>query len=339
MTHPIPIAPRGALAAWALSALAFAQGPTPATLDSESAGAAASLVANPRAWLPADELLCFKIEVTLGPVRSLDVGSVRLRSAVEPPLLAAAVPASSGADEDGQLIGSLESLAKGSYLGHEVVHSYRTRWYAGDQPRIELVEKLRGSRTRTRELSFGPSDEGWQLAYRRDGHCKGCDDDDHVVEGGLLWGEDHHCDDCERPDHHVWRDYEYIPIPADAVDIVSALYLARSFLKSEQAESSLHLVNKDELWTVRLRRGERRRIETDAGEFDCVRVLLGPEQVGGDELGEEGKARFEALFGLHGDISLWVDRRGAFPVVIEGTVPLGPFDVAIKASLTRREGG
>ena len=220
-----------------------------------------------------------------------------------------------------------------------MVHSYRTRWYEGDQPRIELLEKLRGSRTRTRELSIGASEEGWQLEYRRDGHCKGCDDDAHVVEGAMFWSDPHHCDDCERPEHHLWRQYEYLDVPADTVDILSAIYLARSFLQSQQAETSLHLVNKDELWDVSLRRGETRRIETKAGEFECVRVLLGPRHVGGDELGEEGKAHFEALFGLHGDISLWVERERAFPVVIEGTVPLGPFDVAIKASLTRREGG
>ena len=238
---------------------------------------APDLVANPHAWLPADEVLTFKIEVTLGPVRSLDVGSVRLRSILEAPVAAAAVAASAGSDEERRLIGSLESLAKGSYLGHEVVHSYRTRWYEGDQPRIELSEKLRGSRTRSRELSIGASEEGcWQLEYRRDGHCKGCDDDAHVVEGAMFWSDPHHCDDCERPEHHIWREYEYLDVPAGTVDIVSALYLARTFLQSQQAETNLHLVNKDELWDVSLRRGDTRRIETKAGEFECVRVLLGP---------------------------------------------------------------
>jgi hypothetical protein len=331
--------PRALHGAFAACALAFAQGPTPTAVDAEEACAPVNLVENPRAWLPSDELLSFKIEVTLGPVRHLDVGSVRLRSILEPPVVAAAVPAASGSDGEARLVGSLESLAKGSYLGHEVIHSYRTRWYASDQPRIVLVEKLRGSKTRTRELSIGASAEGWQLAYRRDGHCKGCRDDAHLVEGKMFWSEEHHCDDCERPEHHVWRAYEHIPVPADTVDIVSALYLARSFLQSDQAETTLNLVNKDEIWAVRLRRGEAQRIETPAGDFECVRVLLGPIQVGGDELGEEGRTRFEALFGLHGDISLWVERERAFPVVIEGTVPLGPFDVAIKASLTRREGG
>ena len=127
--------------------------------------------------------------------------------------------------------------------------------------------------------------------------------------------------------------------PPNTVDIVSALYLARSFLRSEQAETRLNLVNNDEIWAVSLRRGDTRRIKTPAGEFECVRVLLGPQHVGGDELGEQGKAHFEALFGLHGDISVWVELEQAFPVVIEGKVPLGPFDVAIKASLIRREGG
>ena len=48
--------------------------------------------------------------------------------------------------------------------------------------------------------------------------------------------------------------------------------------------------------------------------------------------------RFEALFGLHGDLGVWVDRKGGFPVVIEGEAPFGPFSVAVKASLVSRRG-
>jgi len=88
---------------------------------------------------------------------------------------------------------------------------------------------------------------------------------------------------------------------------------------------------------VSLRRGGTRKIKTPAGTFDCMRVLIGPQLAAGDGLGDEAAARFEALFGLHGDIGVWVDKAGGFPVVIEGSAPFGPFDVAVKASLTSRD--
>ena len=103
MTHRTPVAPRGAsaLAAFALAALAAGQTPITTTAAIEEACRPLDLVENLDAWLPADEVLNFKIEVTLGPVRSLDVGSVRLRSILEPPVVAAAVPASTGSTRAG----------------------------------------------------------------------------------------------------------------------------------------------------------------------------------------------------------------------------------------------
>jgi hypothetical protein len=243
-----------------------------------------------------------------------------------------------GADSHG-LIGTIDTLAKGGYLGHEVIHSIQVRWYVGTHPRIEIQEELRGSRSSNRVVRIGEIEGKWQVEYGRDRHCKDCQDKRHYVEGFLPWSKPSHCDGCQRLDHRVWRPYEYLEVPQDAIDMVSALYFARGFLLSDQEETDLSLVNHDELWSVRLRRGGTRTVETPAGKFDCMRVLIGPRLAAGEALDGEHAERFEALFGLHGDIGVWVDRRGGFPVVIEGSAPFGPFDVAIKASLVSRTGG
>jgi len=337
----MPTALRLGSGALALLALASLDDPPPAPQNGvaiEGSSRPGLLQQDPRDWLPPDEMLRFGVEVTLGPVRGLDVGSVTMRSVLVPDTGESAVEASAESGDSRRLIGTIETLAKGGYLGYEVVHSYAVRWYVGNRPRIEQVEKLRGSRTRTHELRLGEGGGRWQLEYRRDRHCKGCDDRAHFVKGAMPWSGRKHCKDCERPEHHVWKPYQYLDVPCDAVDILSALYLARGFLRSEASEATLHLVNQDELWAVRLARGETREIETEAGTFDCVRVLIGPQLAAGDALGEQANKRFEALFGLHGNMSVWVDRKGAFPVRIEGSAPFGPFDVAIKATLTQRQG-
>jgi hypothetical protein len=290
---------------------------------------------DPRDWLPSNESLSFKVEVTFGPVRGLDVGRVTLSALRVPGADGPAVEA--GADSR-KLIGTIDTLAKGGYLGHEVVHSYAVRWYVGSQPRIEVQERLRGSRSSSRELRVGQLEGGWQLEYRKDRHCKGCKDKSHYVDGMMPWSKPSHCKDCERLEHRVWRDFKYMDVPEDAIDIVSSLYFARGFLLSGQDETTLALINQDELWSVRLRRGGTRTIKTPAGTFDCMRVLIGPELAAGDGLGEEAAERFEALFGLHGDLGVWVDRKGGFPVIIEGEAPFGPFSVAVKASLVSRRG-
>jgi Protein of unknown function (DUF3108) len=293
---------------------------------------------DPRAWLPANESLRFKVEVTVGPVRGLDVGKVLLECSKAPELEDQPIEAAQE-NASRRLIGTIKTVAKGGYLGYEVLHTIGVNWYIGSRPRIELDESLRGSNCSAREIRVGEDSGQWKLEYRKDRHCKGCKNKKHFVDGLMPWSDPHHCKDCERPEHRVWRDYKYLDIPPDSMDMVSALYFARSFVRSGQPSLTLSLINQDELWTVELQRGEQRAIETPAGEFDCVRVLIGPKLAAGEGMGPEASERFEALFGLHGNISLWVDKAGGFPVRIEGKAPFGPLDVAIKASLTDRDGG
>ncbi len=300
--------------------------------------------------MPAEETLRYKVEVTLGPVRGLDVGDVTLhawRAPEQPPdqplgpaYAAAVQPLAVEANASQERpVGTIESVARGGFMGHELLHTILVNWYAGRDPRVEVFDERRGSRSSTRELRLLERGGRWQAEYRKDRHCKGCEDRGHFTDGFLPWSDPSHCDDCYQVGHRVWRPPQFFDVPADAVDIVSALYVARKFLESGESEAHLALVQQDDLWSVRLRRGEQRRIETPAGAFECVRVLIGPELAAGAGLGNQASRRFEALFGLHGNISVWVDAQGSFPVRIEGEAPFGPFDVTVRASLTGREGG
>jgi hypothetical protein len=293
---------------------------------------------DPRAWLPANESLRFKVEVTMGPVRGLDVGKVTLECAQAPEREDEPIEAAQE-NRSRRLIGTIKTVAKGGYLGYEVLHTIVVNWHVGNFPRIEWDETLRGSNCSARQIRIGEIEGLWKSEYQKDRHCKGCSNKDHQVDGLMPWSNPKHCKDCERPEHRVWRDFKYLEVPHDAMDMVSALYFARSFVRSGQPAMSLALVNQDELWSVELKRGEERSIETPAGEFECVRVLLGPKLTAGEAPGEQTSKRFEALFGLHGNISVWVDKAGGFPVRIEGEAPFGPVNVAIKASLTDRDGG
>ena len=298
----------------------------------------ATLAEDPLAWLPANETLTFMIEATWGPVRSLDVGTVSLACAHAQPPKRATMASAPVAEDPQRLLATIDGRARGKAFGRTVHHTIAVRWYAGNRPRIESLEALRGSRVQDRELRVAEKDGQWQLEFRKDRHCKGCEDKEHFTEGLMPWSKPSHCKDCDRLRHRVWREPRILDVPPHAVDIVSALYLARGFLRGQESSTSISLVNQNELWSVKLTRGSGRPIEVPAGKFECVRVLIGPELAGGDGPQKKSAERFEALFGLHGDITIWVDKSGGFPVQIEGSAPFGPFDVHVKASLTSRSG-
>jgi hypothetical protein len=327
---------------WAVALAALPLLPLPEALQQDAAPIEGTATParedlDPRAWLPASESLRFKVEVTVGPVRGLDVGKVTLECAQAPELEDQPIEAAQ-AKKSRRPIGTIKTVASGGYLGYEVLHTIGVTWFVGISPRIEWDETLRGSNCSARTIRIGEIDGQWKIEYQKDRHCKGCNRKTHQVDGMMPWSNPRHCKDCERPEHRVPRDFKYLDVPADSMDMVSALYFARSFVRSGQKSLTLSLVNQDELWSVELTRGEEREIETPAGEFNCVRVLIGPKLAAGEGMGEEAAERFEALFGLHGNISLWVDKAGGFPVRIEGKAPFGPMSVAIKASLTDRDG-
>lgn len=312
-----------------------------APVDDPDARFLVRLDQSPSEWLPKDETLRYVVEATFGPIRSLDVGKVFLRAWLPPDEReAGAQPADASQAADGtRQVASIVALATGSVMGHEMIHRIDVRWLTGLEPRVEMIETRRGSRVGNRELRLGESRNGWHAFYRKDKHCRKCEDQAHVVEGSMPWSDPSHCDGCLLPEHRIWGYSKDFAIPVDSVDIVSALFVSRRFLKSGESEALLSIVQHDDLWRVRIKRGERQRIETPAGTFNCVRILISPELAVGEGLKGDVSKRFEALFGLHGSITVWVDAQGAFPVSIEGEAPVGPFEVFVRASLLKREIG
>jgi hypothetical protein len=166
--------------------------------------------------------------------------------------------------------------------------------------------------------------------YRNDGHCKGCQNREHFVEGTWFWQKPSHCEKCKRPEHRVWREPKAREIPPDTVDMLSAVYLARSLLREGRESEEILLLDRQRLWRVRLRAGVRRVVETPAGRFECREVRLETTLPPGEEPTDSG---FEGMFGLQGTIGVWLDARYGVPVQITGDFPasfLGSLDVLVQ---------
>jgi hypothetical protein len=134
----------------------------------------------------------------------------------------------------------------------------------------------------------------------------------------------------------VWRDAKFREVPAGTLDMLTAVYLARSLVIDGRDKVEFPLIDRDDLWHVQLTRGRSRRIETPAGKFDAVEVELRTGPPEGSSPSESTK--FEGLFGIHGTISIWMDASSGVPVRIEGAVPAGPVDLDATIELRSARG-
>ena len=99
------------------------------------------------------------------------------------------------------------------------------------------------------------------------------------------------------------------------------------------------MIDRRQLWRMRARRGEQKRIETPAGTFDAVEVKLEPLPWPGEERDEDGdRVKFKGLFGIEGTIHIWMDKRSGTPIRIEGEVPAGLVDIDLVLELVSYKG-
>ena len=126
-----------------------------------------------------------------------------------------------------------------------------------------------------------------------------------------------------------WNQPRTRAIPPETVDMMSGVLLARTMVREGLDEIRFPLLEKDDLWDVTLTRAEQRWIEVPAGEFLCRSIKLTPTPRDDDERNEA----FRGLFGIHGTLSIWIQEPTGVPVLIEGTVPLGPFEIDIALRL------
>lgn len=301
--------------------------------------------------LPASEKLEFDVVVDLGVLGKAKAGNVTLRSGTE--AFQVGLPMPGMAPSTGGVVGWIESHAKGKHLGYEIDHVLLTKVLPQEWPHIFYRDTQRGSENRRRELKIGrmtPTMRGTIEAasggeepplghldswYRNDGHCKGCERREHYVESRLPWGDDHHCKKCKRAEHREWRDPHLRSTPQGTVDMLSAIFLARSLVADGIEVTTFPMLDKTELWDVTLTRGEEMQVETPAGKFEVTEVVLSTTIPESEDREEE---EFSGMFGIHGTIQIWVDSKTGVPVVIGGDLPVGPLDLQVRVRLIGWEG-
>jgi hypothetical protein len=268
-------------------------------------------------WVPKDEHLTFDVVVDLPVVGNVTAGQVVLSAKVEP--YVTGLLASKQPEAPREWMGSVGSVATGSALGYTLHEELKSRLLPQVFPRMYYTDTQTGSENRRKELKLGVKDGKYVDNYKNDGHCKGCNNREHFVDSNWIWGKPSHCDGCKRAEHRVWRDPKEREVPDGTLDMLSAVYLARTMVREGKLEETLHMVDELKLWNVQLKQGAKKRLEVPAGRFDCVEVRLKSSLPPGEP---PPKGGFEGLFGLKGTIQVWLDARTGVPVQIQGEFPI-----------------
>jgi hypothetical protein len=242
----------------------------------------------------------------------LTVGQVTMKSRVEPYepslLLDPAVPHPVGLET-----ARVTVHAKGDYRLYEMDTTIEMQVLPQEWPRITYNQRQEGSEKRRREVLLGVRDGVPTASYRRD------------TRKGAPAGT------------RIWKAPTSREIPANSLDMLSAVYLVRTMMQQDQTELRLPVVDREHVWDMRVTKGGRKRMQVPAGTFDVVEISLEPaphsEGIDADNL-----ERFEGLFGIHGSIHLFVEERTGIPVRIQGDLPVGILTLAIDVELESYRG-
>lgn len=283
-------------------------------------------------WIPPGEHLEFEVGVDLGVIGEAAVGDVTMSSGVE--LFVAALPMPGQTlPAGGEYASWVRITARGGHLGYELDHTITTRFLPQEWPSMIYSEVQKGSENRKREVKIGRDVESWKSTYRGNSHCNDCNRREHFIEATLPWNSAYHCKKCKRAEHRLWDTPRERKVPDETIDILGAVYLARSVVRGEMQELALHMLQKDDLWDVKLTRGELRELQVPAGTFSCREVRLGVSQPPGEE---NNSKKFSGLFGIKGTLQIWLHETTGVPVLIEGDVPLGDF-IDLHASIRLKQ--
>lgn len=255
----------------------------------------------PDLLIPRGEVLKFGVHVAVGPLGAT-VGTVKLESGVDPYVeslvLLAPQPQAGGAKRE---TGWLRAKAEGGYLFYSMETVLDSRYLPRAWPSISHYYKQSGSENRRRESLIGKLDGRGQTSYRAD------------TRHGAPTGQ------------RIWKKPVFRDVPDGAVDMLGAVYLARTLLESGDEKLSFPLLDKTTLWKMTLERGEEKQLEVPLGTFDAVEIKLIPGAWPGEPELESGK--FRGLFGIRGSIHLWVEKTTGVPIRIQGDVPAGPVTI------------
>ena len=263
--------------------------------------------------LPRDEKLVYDVYVDLALFETT-VGTVTQSSAVEP-YQRSVLLVNSGEEDENLETATLTIKAKGRHSLYNLDSTIESRILPQGWPRIMQRNSQAGTENRRREVMIGIRDGKPTSSYRKD------------TTKGAPKGT------------RIWRDPHYREVPEGTVDMLSAVYFVRTLIADDELESvSFPLLEKSRVWELTLRRGQTKRIETPAGTFDAVEVLLEPKPYEGEQMDEDDRKRFEGLFGLHGTIHLWVEQQTGVPIRIQGDLPAGWVTLGVDVILKSFEG-
>ncbi|MFN0059534.1 MAG: DUF3108 domain-containing protein [Planctomycetota bacterium] len=242
-------------------------------------------------------------------------------------------------NESGQRV--FRARAKGEKFGYTLDTEISSTLRLGDNlPEIYHYVQ-RGSEQRQKKLSFHSE----SATFARWKHCKtpNCTDENHAVTrshwvGGILpWGTERgHCTDkkCDHPEHYSWQVRSVIPLDEPHFDMLTAVYYARACeLVAGGAPLRVPVLSDGDRWIVKAtaRAGERTTVA--AGTFDTLLLVLEPEAAGATE----SDARFSGLFGLNGEIRIWIDKATHRPILVQGKLPFGFMDLHASIELLKVE--
>lgn len=268
----------------------------------------------PSLLVPEDEELIFRVRVDAALFETT-MAQVTMKSVVEayrPPLL--------GQPKESEEAGEPSKPRKTAVLslhafGENVLYTMdammEAHHHQRDWPSFVYRYVSSGSDARRRELTVGRKEEGYRAIYR-------ADTSRNAPRGTRIWGAP------------LERD-----VPEDSLDMLTSIYLIRTMMKEEESSLDFHMVDKHRVWEVSLRRGRRALIETLAGDFKAVEILMDTRRPEGEV---DDKKGFKGPFGLSGTIQLWVDEETGVPVRIQGDLPAGPFNLGVDILLREYRG-
>ncbi len=261
----------------------------------------------PALYLPVDEELVFEAKVQLG-VLSATVGQVAMTARREPyraPLLG-------GRGKTGGDTYVLSLTAKGQHALYSLDSDIVVRRQPLAWPSTVWRYNHRGTEQRRRELLIGQQGGEWKARYRSD-------TEEGAPKGTRIWGP---------PDVRA--------IPAGTLDMASAIYLARTLVRDDLEQLEFTQLDKLRLWDVVVTRGAEQAVETPVGTFNAQELILETRRNASDT--DPDRDGFVGPFGLKGTIHLWVERTTGVPVLIEGDMPAGPFEIRVDVRLQRHSG-
>ncbi|MEW6535186.1 MAG: DUF3108 domain-containing protein [Candidatus Auribacterota bacterium] len=118
------------------------------------------------------------------------------------------------------------------------------------------------------------------------------------------------------------------PIEPQTRDILSTLYFARSVKPEVGYTVTMKLIEKRDIWKVKIVVVEKGTVKVKDRDVAALKIKLIPD-IKQDTQNEV----FQGLFGLKGEIILWVSEDRRIPLLIEGDYPLAFFDLKIRVIL------